>query len=204
MGLWIRHICEILGLLSGIRTDHVRYPPQFGNNVLAPSSERMSGLIWLRKRFNNGNAPWRYITNTKWFDQIRDQSFSNYVLLHEDSFYFVRLSVSYFRAQRRNLCILCPAVSHCHYNRDLYCSILNRFNLLHVSLLFVINVTIPWGQAGVQLVEALLYKPEGRGFDSQWRSWHNPSGRTMALGSTQPLTEMSTRNISWWVKAAAA
>jgi hypothetical protein len=27
--------------------------------------------------------------------------------------------------------------------------------------------------------------------------WHNSSGRTMALGSTQPLTEMSTRNISW-------
>ena len=27
--------------------------------------------------------------------------------------------------------------------------------------------------------------------------WHNPSGRTMALGSTQPLTEMSTGNISW-------
>jgi hypothetical protein len=26
--------------------------------------------------------------------------------------------------------------------------------------------------------------------------WNNPSGRTMALGSTQPLTEMSTRNIS--------
>jgi hypothetical protein len=25
---------------------------------------------------------------------------------------------------------------------------------------------------------------------------HNPSGRTMALGSTQLLTEMSTRNIS--------
>ena len=27
--------------------------------------------------------------------------------------------------------------------------------------------------------------------------FHNPSGRTMALGLTQPLTEMSTRNISW-------
>jgi hypothetical protein len=25
----------------------------------------------------------------------------------------------------------------------------------------------------------------------------NPSDRTMALGSTQPLTEMSTRRISW-------
>jgi len=34
--------------------------------------------------------------------------------------------------------------------------------------------------------------------------WHNPSGRTMALGSTQPLTEMSNRNISWWVKVAGA
>ena len=30
----------------------------------------------------------------------------------------------------------------------------------------------------------------------------NPSSRTMALGSTQPLTEMSTRNIPWGVKAA--
>ena len=27
--------------------------------------------------------------------------------------------------------------------------------------------------------------------------WHNPSDRTMALGSTQPLTEISTRCISW-------
>jgi hypothetical protein len=27
--------------------------------------------------------------------------------------------------------------------------------------------------------------------------WHNPPDRTMALGSTQPLTEMSTRRISW-------
>ena len=31
---------------------------------------------------------------------------------------------------------------------------------------------------------------------------HNPSGHTLALGLTQPLTEMSTRNISWGVKTA--
>jgi hypothetical protein len=30
----------------------------------------------------------------------------------------------------------------------------------------------------------------------------DPSGRTMGLASTQPLTEMSTRSISWWLKAA--
>jgi hypothetical protein len=33
---------------------------------------------------------------------------------------------------------------------------------------------------------------------------HIPSDRTMALESTQLLTEMSTRSISWGVKAAAA
>jgi hypothetical protein len=27
--------------------------------------------------------------------------------------------------------------------------------------------------------------------------WYNPTGRTIALGLTRPLTEMSTRNISW-------
>jgi len=32
--------------------------------------------------------------------------------------------------------------------------------------------------------------------------WHNPSVRTMALGSTQSLTEMSTRNISWGGKGS--
>ena len=53
-----------------------------------------------------------------------------------------------------------------------------------------------------QLVEALRYKPEGRGFDYRWCHWNFSidiilPGRTMALGSTQPLTEMSTRNVSW-------
>jgi hypothetical protein len=34
-------------------------------------------------------------------------------------------------------------------------------------------------------------------------SWYNPPGRTMTLGSTQPLTEINTSNISWGVKAAS-
>jgi hypothetical protein len=33
---------------------------------------------------------------------------------------------------------------------------------------------------------------------------HNPSSRTVALGSAQPLTELSTWNISWEVQAAGA
>jgi hypothetical protein len=45
----------------------------------------------------------------------------------------------------------------------------------------------------------LRYKPEGRGIDSVNGIFQlfNSSGHTMALRSTQPLTEMSTRNISW-------
>ena len=61
--------------------------------------------------------------------------------------------------------------------------------------------------AVAQLVEALVYKLEGRGSIPDGVTgifhWHNPSSRIMALGLTQPLTEMSTRNISW-VKAAGA
>jgi hypothetical protein len=39
---------------------------------------------------------------------------------------------------------------------------------------------------------------------SEFFHWHNPVGRTLALGPTQPLTEKSTRNISWGVNAAGA
>jgi hypothetical protein len=56
-------------------------------------------------------------------------------------------------------------------------------------------------ESGVRgsVVEALCYKAEGRGFDSLWVygffNWLNRSSRAMALGSTQPLSEVSTRNL---------
>ena len=52
------------------------------------------------------------------------------------------------------------------------------------------------------LVEALHHKLESHRFDFGIFYWLNPSSCTMAQGSTQPLTEMNTRNISWGVKAA--
>jgi len=57
---------------------------------------------------------------------------------------------------------------------------------------FVFDEILQKENAVVHLFETLRYKLEGRRFD-----WHNPSGHTMALESTQSLTEMSTRNISW-------
>jgi hypothetical protein len=56
------------------------------------------------------------------------------------------------------------------------------------------------------LVEALCYKLEDHGINSRqchWIFlWHCPSSHTMALGSTKPLTYMSTRNVFWGVEAA--
>jgi len=53
-------------------------------------------------------------------------------------------------------------------------------------------VPVLWRVAdrGSTVVKVLCYKSEGRWFDPSW--W-----------STQPLTEMSTRSISWGVKAGA-
>jgi len=58
------------------------------------------------------------------------------------------------------------------------------------------------GDRGSTVVKVLCYKSEGRWFDPGWCQWifhlHKILPiRTMALGSTQPLTEMSTKNISW-------
>jgi hypothetical protein len=39
---------------------------------------------------------------------------------------------------------------------------------------------------------ALRYHPEGRGFGLGWCHWRNPSGRTLAVGSTQPIIRVST------------
>jgi hypothetical protein len=52
------------------------------------------------------------------------------------------------------------------------------------------------GHVVVQLDQALRYRPEGRR-SLEFFHWHNPSGHTMGLGSTQPPTEMSSMNIYW-------
>ena len=61
-----------------------------------------------------------------------------------------------------------------------------------------------WVYVVVQLVEALCCEPEGCVFYWQWSHWLNSSGHNVALGSTQPLTEMSTRDVCCKLKAAGA
>ena len=57
------------------------------------------------------------------------------------------------------------------------------------------------GDRGSTVIKVLCYKSEGHWFDPSWSVdfsvTQNPSNRTMALGSNQPLTEMSTRSIFW-------
>jgi hypothetical protein len=60
-----------------------------------------------------------------------------------------------------------------------------------------------------QFVEALHHKTGGRRFDSQWGHWNFLSDLILvsafsSLGFTQPVTEMSTRDLPWGVKAAGA
>ena len=56
------------------------------------------------------------------------------------------------------------------------------------------------GHTVAQLVEAQRYKPKVAGSISDGFigiiHWHNPSGRTMTLGLTQPLTEMSKTKLN--------
>jgi hypothetical protein len=70
-------------------------------------------------------------------------------------------------------------------------------NYLHVFILS--SLLFSKGACGGVVVKALHYYSDGRGIDSRWChwifQWHNPSDRTMALGSTQPLVKISTRNI---------
>jgi len=63
----------------------------------------------------------------------------------------------------------------------------------------MIAVYVLVGHAVAQLVEALCYMPEVRGFISRWCHWNF----SLTWGLTQPLTEMSNRNISCRVKAAS-
>ena len=42
------------------------------------------------------------------------------------------------------------------------------FNLCGRFLFFFSTLNVFWGYAVAQLVEALRFKPEGRGFDSRW------------------------------------
>ena len=74
------------------------------------------------------------------------------------------------------------------------CIILREFQKLYFAKIG----SMRWGATSRKVASSILSGVIGI------FHWHNPSGRTVTLESTQPLTEMSTRNISWGVKAAGA
>jgi hypothetical protein len=136
---------------------------------------------------------------------MKYKHYVNYFLLE----YSRQLSLwnSSIRWTNRNVCASLTA-AECNIEETLTISLVDN---LHHELHYIINQ----GTTST------------RG-DTRWRSWlthcaksrkvagsipydvigmfhsHNPSGRIMALGLTQPLTEMSTRNISWGLKATGA
>jgi len=74
--------------------------------------------------------------------------------------------------------------------------------MLSISKFVINNYTITdIGARGGVVVKALRYKRQVAGSIPDGIigifQWHNPSDRNMSLGSTQPLTVMSTSCISW-------
>jgi hypothetical protein len=82
----------------------------------------------------------------------------------------------------------------------------NYFHVMNITIFCDVTPCVSMSQVCRRFREtcwvyhlALRYKSDGPGIDSLWchwiLQWHIPSGRTMALGSNQPLVKMSTRNI---------
>jgi hypothetical protein len=69
------------------------------------------------------------------------------------------------------------------------------------AIRYVNNTAILHGGGGIMLQtrKSLSWNPDVIGFFS----WPNSCSRIMALGSTQPLTEMSTRNLLGWLACKA-
>jgi hypothetical protein len=81
-----------------------------------------------------------------------------------------------------------------------------RFISLKIELPSITRTTyFPVAQSTVPQVAQLLRQcSTSRKVAGSIFHGHNPSCRTVALGSTQSLIEMSTRSIFWAVKAAGA
>jgi len=78
---------------------------------------------------------------------------------------------------------------------------LDTYDWTSFKLLLLLLLLLLLGARGGLVVKALSYNRQVAGSIPDGVigifQWHNPSGRTMALGSTQPLTEMNTSCISW-------
>jgi hypothetical protein len=71
----------------------------------------------------------------------------------------------------------------------------NRLRWIVVNIVFYLFTLLLAAYAVAQMVEELRYKVAVSIPDGVFGMFHNPSDRTMSLVLTQPLTEMSTRNI---------
>ena len=66
------------------------------------------------------------------------------------------------------------------------------FTKVYINPLSNISLAFPCQYYSVNAPHSLIHLP----LTLHIFHWHKPSDRTMALGSTQPLTEMSTRNLT--------
>ena len=121
----------------------------------------------------------------------------NVVLLEIQVLWHTTLSLSrYFLTVSEDHTVICPITFHstteCIYYRAL-------IRLLYHNIIILYYST--WWTAVAQWLRCCATNRKVAGSIPDGVTgifhWHNPSDRTKALGSTQSLTKMSTRRISW-------
>jgi len=103
-----------------------------------------------------------------------------------------------FTNKRNCTCLISPA------EYLLVCKQSDKWTLVKLWIVFIMSTKyFQWPHAVAQLFVALR-KASGSIPDCVTGIFHlhNPSGRTLVQGCTQPLKEMNTGNISWRVKVA--
>ena len=120
-------------------------------------------LSWGLALFCSVTAAPRISTVTASFDIFRDSLFTNKPELPKRQ---VQINIGLKRNDTR-----VPSGS-CQFSSCQFKCTTTTITLSNNNNNYYYYYIIIWGHAVAQLVEALLYKPEGRGFDSRWCHWN--------------------------------
>jgi hypothetical protein len=167
---------------------------------------------WESQRSSVSHCPDLSKTNSVWhptsFFKIHFNIFSHLQVGLPSGFYHKTTPTHFSTNAFHSVCHVCVSISSTSHFKEYFTCTVSSFVQYRFLQIFTCTVTshrgIRWCSwlrhcATSRKVAGLI--PDGV---TGIFHWHNPSGQIMALGLTQPLIEMSTRNNSWGVNEAGA
>ena len=156
--------------------------------ILFPQANALAGLTMLKPRW----CIWAMIWKCRWCDEVVSGLklfLSNNTHLLINVFPFGMVFLDFIRWAQQS----------CHRLKQFVKFVVWNLSNISCDLPWIMVMSLSWLRHYTTGRKVVGLIPDGviRIFH-----WRNPSCRTMALGLTQPLTEMITRNISWGVKVA--